>query len=174
MKKKGRLVIRTVILVILAAAVGYTLYANFTKDTIQKVEIGKTAPDFALVDMNGEQHKLSDYRGQGVFLNFWATWCKPCEREMPYIEKSYQEFQDKGVKVLSIDVGESEVAVNNFVEKHNLSFPVMIDKGSVQTAYGIDPLPITFLINKDGKVVRSHVGQLTQATVNQFMEEIQP
>ncbi len=173
--KKRRLVIRTVILVILAAAVGYTLYANLTKDTIKKVEIGKTAPDFALVDMNGEKHKLSDYRGQGVFLNFWATWCKPCEREMPYIEKSYQEFKDKGVKVLSVDVGESDVAVNNFINKHKLSFPVMIDKDTqVQTAYGIDPLPITFLINKDGEVIRSHVGQLTQATVNQFMEEIQP
>lgn len=173
--KRRRLVIRTMILVVLAAAVGYTLYANFTKDNVQKVAVGKTAPDFALVDMNGQKHRLSDYRGEGVFLNFWATWCKPCEREMPYIDKSYTEFKDKGVKVLTVDVGESELAVNNFIERHNLSFPVMIDKdGQVQTAYGINPLPITFLIDKDGKVVRSHVGELTQATVNQFMEEIQP
>ncbi|MBT2754862.1 thiol-disulfide oxidoreductase ResA [Mesobacillus foraminis] len=173
--KKKRLAIRTVILLVLAAAVGYTLYANFTKDDIQRVEVGKTAPDFALVDMNGEKHKLSDYRGQGVFLNFWATWCKPCEREMPYIDHQYNNFKDQGVKVLTVDVGESRVAVNKFIERHNLSFPVMIDSdGQVQTAYGIDPLPITFLIDKDGKVVRSHTGELTEATVRQFMGEIKP
>jgi peroxiredoxin len=172
--KKQRLALRTAILLILMAAVGYTLYANFTKNNIQKVEIGKPAPDFALVDMNGQRHKLSDYRGEGVFLNFWATWCKPCEREMPYIDNQYQYFKDKGVKVLTIDVGESELVVNNFIERHNLSFPVMIDKGEVQTAYGINPLPITFLIDKDGKVVRSHTGELSEATVRQYMEEIQP
>jgi peroxiredoxin len=172
--KKQRLALRTAILLILVAAVGYTLYANFTKDNIQKVEIGKPAPDFALVDMNGERHKLSDYRGEGVFLNFWATWCKPCEREMPYIDNQYKHFKDKGVKVLTIDVGESELVVNNFIERHNLSFPVMIDKGEVQTAYGINPLPITFLIDKDGKVVRSHTGELNETTVRQYMEEIQP
>lgn len=175
MNKKSRLLMRTIILVLLAAAVGYTLYANFTKDQVQKVEIGKTAPDFALVDMDGQRHQLSDYRGEGVFLNFWATWCKPCEREMPYIDNSYHHFKDKGVKVLTVDVGETELAVNNFIQRHNLSFPVMIDKdGTVQTAYGINPLPITFLIDKDGIVVRSHVGELTQERVNQFMEEIQP
>ncbi|MCM3668946.1 thiol-disulfide oxidoreductase ResA [Mesobacillus maritimus] len=173
--KKRRLIVRTVILFVLTAAVGYTLYANLTKEQVQKVEIGKLAPDFVLVDMNGEKHQLSDYRGEGVFLNFWATWCKPCEREMPYIDNAYQYYKDKGVKVLTIDVGESEVAVNNFIERHNLSFPVMIDKdGQVQTAYGINPLPITFLIDKNGILVRSHTGELTQEKVNQFMEEIQP
>lgn len=175
MKKKYRLLMRTIILILLAAAVGYTLYANLTKDQVQKVEVGKTAPDFALVDMNGQRHQLSDYRGEGVFLNFWATWCKPCEREMPYIENSYQYFKDKGVKVLTVDVGESELVVNNFIKRHNLNFPVMIDKDeTVQTAYGINPLPITFLIDKDGIVVRSHTGELTQELVNQYMEEIQP
>jgi peroxiredoxin len=173
--KKRRLIVRTVILFVLTAAVGYTLYANLTKEQVQKVEIGKLAPDFVLVDMNGEKHQLSDYRGEGVFLNFWATWCKPCEREMPYIDNAYKYYKDKGVKVLTIDVGESEVAVNNFIERHNLSFPVMIDKdGQVQTAYGINPLPITFLIDKNGILVRSHTGEFTQEKVNQFMEEIQP
>ncbi len=173
--KKKRLALRTLILVIMAAAVVYTLYANFTKDDIQKVAVGKTAPDFSLVDMEGNKHKLSDYRGQGVFLNFWATWCKPCEREMPYIDNQYQEFKDKGVAVLTVDVGESELVVNNFIDKYDLSFPVMIDKdGQVQTAYKIDPLPFTFLIDKDGKVVRAYKGELTERAVRDFMLEIQP
>ena len=78
--------------------------------------------------MNGEEHKLSDYRGQGVFLNFWGTWCKPCENEMPYMEKQYQTYKNQGIHILAVNVGESDYAVNSFVAKHHLTFPVMIDK----------------------------------------------
>lgn len=174
--KKQRLVIRTIILLVLGAAVAYTLYANFTKDDIQKVAVGKEAPDFALVDMNGEKHRLSDYRGQGVFLNFWATWCPPCEREMPFINHQYKQYKDKGVQVLTVDVGESDLAVSKFIEKYGLEFPVAIDKdSSVMTAYGIDPLPITFLIDKDGKVVKIQKGELfKESEVGDLMEMIKP
>lgn len=173
--KRKRLLTRALILAILAAAVAYTLYANMTKDENRKIEIGKPAPDFVLVDIEGNKHRLSEYKGQGVFLNFWATWCKPCEREMPYIDNQYKQFKEQGVQVLAVDVSESALVVNKFVERHNLSFPVMIDKDSqVQAAYGINPLPITFLIDKEGNVVRSHTGELTEDTVQEFMEQIKP
>lgn len=173
--KKRRLLTRTLILAVLAAAVGYTLYANMTKDENKKIEIGQPAPDFILVDLEGNKHRLSDYKGKGVFLNFWGTYCKPCEREMPYIDNQYKQFKDKGVQVLAVDVSEPKLVVNKFVQRHGLSFPVMIDKdGQVQSAYGINPLPITFLIDKDGKVVKSHTGELTEETVREFMEQIKP
>ncbi|MDQ1001674.1 peroxiredoxin [Neobacillus niacini] len=173
--KKRRLVMRTTILVILAAAVAYTLYANLTKDNRMKVEVGKQAPDFVLVDMEGKKHKLSDYKGQGVFLNFWGTWCKPCEAEMPYINNQYNHFKDMGVQVLAVNVSESELAVNQFIERKGLDFPNVIDTdGQVQAAYGINPLPATFLIDKNGKVVKYHTGQLTEATVAEYMEKIKP
>ena len=175
MMKKRRFWMRTVILSVLVAAVGYSLYANFTKDKVQKVEIGHKAPDFALVDLNGQKHQLSDYEGQGVFLNFWGTFCKPCEEEFPYIDNQYKHFKDEGVQVLAVDVGETEFAVRRFVERHDLTFPVVIDQSEeVQTAYGINPLPITFLIDKDGTVVKSHTGQLTEEMVHDFMKQIQP
>ncbi|WP_428908973.1 thiol-disulfide oxidoreductase ResA [Niallia sp. Krafla_26] len=172
--KKRRLWIRTIILSVLVLAVGYSLYANFTKDKVQKVAIGEMAPDFVLVDLNGQKHQLSDYEGQGVFLNFWGTFCKPCEEEFPYIDNQYQHFKDKGVQVLAVDVGETEFAVRQFVERHKLTFPVVIDQGDVQAAYGINPLPITFLIDKNGTVIKSHTGQLTEAMVHDFMKQIQP
>lgn len=173
--KKQRLVIRTFILVVLLAAVGYTLYANFTKDEVQKVAIGEKAPDFELMDLNGEAHRLSDYEGQGVFLNFWGTWCKPCEKEMPFMENQYQQFKDKGVQVLAVNVGESQFAVSKFAERLNLSFPIVIDTESdVQSAYGINPLPITFLVDKEGTVVKSFTGSLTEETIEEFMKEVQP
>ncbi|RSD27297.1 thiol-disulfide oxidoreductase ResA [Mesobacillus subterraneus] len=172
--KKKRLVTRTIILAVLALAVGYTLYANLNKESNKKIVIGKPAPDFVLVDMEGNKHRLSDYKGQGVFINFWATWCKPCEREMPYIENQYQQFKDQGVQVLAIDSSESELVVNKFVARHGLNFPVMIDRGEVQAAYGINPLPITFLVDKEGIVVKSHTGELDEDTVREFMEQIKP
>jgi len=173
--KKRRLVMRSVILLLLGAAVVYTLYANFTKDTKQKVAVGAQAPDFALVDMQGKKHKLSDYRGQGVFLNFWGTWCPPCKKEMPYINNQYHQYKDKGVQVLTVDIQESELAVNQFAERLKLDFPIMIDTDKeVMSTYGIDPLPATFLINKNGEVVDYYTGELTEEKVREFMEKIKP
>ncbi|WP_066312751.1 thiol-disulfide oxidoreductase ResA [Bacillus sp. FJAT-29814] len=173
--KKRRLIMRTIILFVLAAAVVYTLYANFTKDHRQKVAEGDPAPDFVLVDMQGNKHRLSDYRGQGVFLNFWGTWCPPCKKEMPYINNQYHQFKDKGVKVLSVDIQESELAVNQFAERLKLDFPIMIDQDKeVMTAYGVDLLPATFLIDKNGNVVKYHTGELTENKIREFMEKIKP
>lgn len=175
MGKRQRLWVRTAILLLLAIAVGFSLYANFTKDKIQKVEVGEKAPDFELVDLDGEKHRLSDYEGQGVFLNFWGTFCKPCEEEFPYINNQYEKFKNLGVQVLAVNVGETEFAVSKFVDRHQLDFPVVIDEtGDVQTAYGVNPLPITFLIDKNGTVIKSYVGQLTEARVHDFMKQIQP
>ncbi|MDR6998595.1 thiol-disulfide oxidoreductase ResA [Neobacillus niacini] len=173
--KKQRLVMRTIILLVLGLAVAYTLYQNLTKDDQQKVAIGKQAPDFVLTDMQGKKHRLSDYKGQGVFLNFWGTWCKPCEREMPYINNQYQQFKDKGVQVLAVDINESNIAVNQFAERYKLDFPIVIDKDKqVMNVYGIDPLPATFLIDKNGNVVKYFTGQLTEDRVREFMEKIKP
>ncbi|WNS74084.1 thiol-disulfide oxidoreductase ResA [Bacillus sp. DTU_2020_1000418_1_SI_GHA_SEK_038] len=173
--KKKRLVIRTIILLILGATVAYTLYANFTKDDVKKVAIGEKAPDFVLMDMNGEKHRLSDYEGQGVFLNFWGTWCKPCEREMPYMDNQYKEFKDKGVTILAVNVGESDLAVQKFSDKHNLTFPILKDTdGQVQTAYKISPLPATYMIDKDGKVVKYHTGELSEDMIRDMMEQVKP
>jgi peroxiredoxin len=173
--KKRRLVIRTIILLLLGAAVVYTLYANFTKDTKQKVAVGGQAPDFALVDMQGNKHRLSEYRGQGVFLNFWGTWCPPCKKEMPYINNQYHQYKDKGVQVLTVDIQESELAVNQFADRLKLDFPIMIDTDKeVMNTYGIDPLPATFLIDKNGKVVQYYTGALTEDKIREFMEKIKP
>jgi peroxiredoxin len=173
--KKRRLVMRTIILLVLGAAVVYTLYANFTKDDKQAVAVGSKAPDFVLTDMQGHKHRLSDYRGHGVFLNFWGTWCPPCKQEMPYINNQYHQFKDKGVEVLAVDIQESPLAVNEFISRYNLDFPIMIDTDKeVMTTYGIDPLPATFLIDKNGNVVKYYTGSLSENMVREFMEKIKP
>ncbi|WP_064090984.1 thiol-disulfide oxidoreductase ResA [Rossellomorea aquimaris] len=174
-KKKRRLLIRTIILIVLTSAVAYTLYANFTKDERGKLKVGDQAPDFVLQDMEGNEHKLSDYKGQGVFLNFWGTWCKPCEKEMPYMNNQYKKYKNQGVQVLAINVGESNFLINRFVSKHNLTFPILVDKeDQVQHAYGIDPLPTTLLINPEGEIEKIITGTMTENDIKEDMESIKP
>lgn len=175
MTKNRRFVIRASILALLAIAVIYTLYANFTKENKDLVREGDMAPDFVLKDLDGKEYRLSDYRGKGVFLNFWGTYCKPCKKEMPYIDNQYKKYKDQGVEVIAVNVGETDLSIRNFVEQYNLSFPIVVDKdGEVQEAYNIYPLPATFLINKDGKIVDYITGELNEEKIQQYMEKIKP
>ncbi|MBO0999099.1 thiol-disulfide oxidoreductase ResA [Bacillus sp. SD075] len=174
-KKKRRLISRTIILLLLGAALVFALYTNFTKEKNESLRKGSAAPNFVLTDMEGKEHKLSDYKGKGVFLNFWGTYCKPCEYEMPYMENQYNNFKDQGVEILAVNVGESDYAVNNFITKHDLTFPVMIDKGrEVENAYRVDILPVTFLVDKEGKVIDIITGALTEESIQKYMERIKP
>jgi peroxiredoxin len=172
--KKNRLLMRSIILILLIGALGYTLYSNFIVSK-EKVKVGSEAPDFILTDLEGKQHQLSDYKGKGVFLNFWGTWCEPCEREMPYMDNQYEYYKTQGVEVLAVNIAESNVAVQSFVDKHDLSFPVVLDKDrQVLNAYGVGPLPTTFLINPEGEVVHITSGSLTERMVRDFMDQIKP
>lgn len=172
--KKKRLLMRSIILSVLIGALGYTLYSNFVVSK-EKVKIGSEAPDFLLKDLEGNEHQLSDYKGKGVFLNFWGTWCEPCEREMPYMENQYKYYKSQGVEVLAVNIAESNIAVESFANKHDLSFPIVLDKDrQVLNAYGVGPLPTTFLINPDGKVEFITSGSLTERMVRDYMEQIKP
>lgn len=174
-KKKRRLFIRSVILIIMLIAVAYTLYASLTKDKQTKISVGQEAPDFVLSDMEGNKHKLSDYKGKGVFLNFWGTWCKPCEREMPYMDNQYKVFKEQGVEILAVNVGEPEFLINKFIQKHDLSFPILKDpKKDIMGVYGIYHLPATILITPDGEVIKVEEGELTEEKIITMMESIKP
>lgn len=171
-KKKKRLVIRTLVLLLLASAI---IFSIVSKDKVKVLAVGDKAPDFELVDLDGNTHRLSDYKGQGVFLNFWGTWCGPCKTEMPYMEHQYNEFKEKGVQVLAINIAESNLKVESFKDQYGLSFPIAIDKnGSVKEAYNIVPLPTTFLINEEGEIEQIITREMSESEIISLMEGIQP
>lgn len=173
--KKKRFYIRTVILAILLVAIVSTIYVNLTKEKNAVLAVGDQAPDFQLVDMSGDVHRLSEYEGQGVFLNFWGTWCEPCKKEMPYIDNQYNIYKEQGVQTLAINIAESDFKVNSFVKQYGMTFPVAIDrKKNVMELYNIGPLPTTFLINPEGEIVRIIKGEMTEQDIANFMEEIKP
>jgi len=164
-----------IILVLLATAISYTLYANFLQKNERVGAVGELAPDFVLKDLNGNEYQLSDYRGKGVFLNFWGTYCEPCKDEMPYMNKLYAEYKDQGVEILAINVGETDLAINTFASKYGIEFPIVVDvNGEVQHAYNIYPLPATFLVDSEGKIVKYYDKPMTEEMIREFMEQIKP
>ena len=166
---------RSIILIILFGAIFFTVYTTLTQDKNEVLKIGDDAPNFTLVDMYGVKHNLEEYKGQGVFLNFWGTWCKPCEREFPIIDRYYNDYKEKGIQVLAINIAESDFVVQNYIDRKGLTFPVLIDKNkSVMEAYNINPLPTTILINSEGKIEKIITGEMKEQDIKNYMELILP
>ena len=110
-----------------------------------------------------------------MFLNFWGTWCKPCEREFPLINDQYQEVKDDGLQILAVNVGESDFVVQKFVNRKGLTFPVLIDNNkSVMETYNINPLPTTFLVNPEGKIEKIITGEMSEEMIKEYMAQIMP
>ena len=173
--KQKRFILRTIILSVLVLAIVYTIYNNATKEKVEVLGIGDQAPDFTLLDLNGEEHRLSDYKGQGVFLNFWGTWCKPCAKEMPAMDRQYEIYKEQGVQILAVNIAQSDFEVERFASQYGLDFPIVIDKTkSVMEAYNIDPLPTTLLINPEGEIEQIVRGEMTEQDIAGFMEQIRP
>lgn len=126
------------------------------------LEVGNRAPDFELQTLNGENVKLSDFRGKRVMLNFWASWCGPCRDEMPDLEKFYQ---DKDIEILAVNLTDSEVSldnVKNFRDEFGLTFPILLDTDLiVATMYQIQPIPTTYMIDSNGIITNMAFGALT-------------
>lgn len=129
------------------------------------------APDFTLVDQYGETHSLSDYKGQIIFLNFWATWCPPCREELPYIEELYREYQEAGddsvafVGVTFPGLGsEKDVeGVKAFLTENDYTFPVLMNESAdLAESYYITAFPTTFIIDADGNVLGYIPGGMTK------------
>ena len=147
----------------------------------QETESGLTpAIDFILTDQYGNTHKLSDYKGKTVFLNFWATWCPPCRAEMPDIQKLYESADTEGEDALVVlgvaapNLGneKSEEEIKAFLEENGYTYPVLMDTtGEVFMSYGVNAFPTTFMITREGEVFGYASGQLNEATMKSIVEQ---
>lgn len=138
--------------------------------------VGNVAPDFQLQNLDGQSITLSDLKGNPVLVNFWATWCGPCVSEMPYIQEIHEEWSDRGLMVLAINIGDSAAEAEQFLHDHNLSLPVLLDtKKVVAQKYNIRAIPTTFFIDKDGIVQVKVIGAFPdKAAIESRLGEIMP
>ncbi|AOM12259.1 MULTISPECIES: redoxin domain-containing protein [Bacillus cereus group] len=174
------------IIVVLLCLAGYAAYEQFgnkeqavkvkqekseaaMKEIIARngIEIGKSAPDFELTKLDGTNVKLSDLKGKKVILNFWATWCGPCQQEMPDMEAFYKEHKEN-VEILAINYtpsekGGGEEKVSNFVKEKGITFPILLDKNiDVTTAYKVITIPTSYFIDTKGVIQDKFIGPMTQ------------
>jgi thiol-disulfide isomerase/thioredoxin len=122
---------------------------------------GGATPPLALSDLQGVKHRLADYRGKVVLINFWATWCVPCREEMPSIERLRASLEGRPFAVLAVNLAEPESRIRKFLEKVPVRFTVLIDQDTSTTrAWQAKVLPATYLVGPDGKIRYRHIGEL--------------
>ena len=180
---KGDLVRRTVIPLLTVVAIAFTIWwleyrprggggealdaygpvdlppALATPDKEVAPREGALAPDFLLPTLDGKTVRLSDLRGKGVVINFWATWCPPCRKEMPQLVAAYQRYRNEGLEVVAVNVGEPEDRVRQFAEEFGMRFTVALDKiGAVARTYSLLGLPTTFFVDRQGVIRIVHAG----------------
>lgn len=155
---------------LMTIALTYTM-AEAAPDNLPGLRIGEKAPDFELKTLDGKTVKLSDYRGKKVILNFWATWCPPCNAEMPDIQKYYNEADDN-VEILAVNI-DPQYDVKKFVRDANVTFPVLLDsKDEVNTLYKILTIPTTYFIDGEGIIRSKHLSVMTTEIIREHIKNM--
>ena len=136
------------------------LIAVVAESTTERiVEVGDTAPGFALVTDDGQRLSRSQFGGQLLVLNFWATWCVPCIQELPSLNQFQKQFASSGVVVLGVSVDQNERAYRQFLQRAGVTFRTSRDpEADLSSRYGTFKYPETYVIDRNGKVVQKHIG----------------
>lgn len=138
--------------------------------------IGETLPDLSLLDLEGQHHALSEYRGRRLLLNFWASWCGPCLEEMPALNQAQKKFGDHGAIVLGIAMDEPD-RVRAFLAAHPVSYPILLGRlaapsTSLQLGDDREILPYSVLVGADGRIIATHAGVLSQPQLEQWLSPV--
>lgn len=136
----------------------------------------KTAPDFTVVDEDGIEHKLSDYRGKPVIVNFWASWCGPCKAEMPHFQTAWETYGEE-VQFMMVNMstgfGDTREKSSKFLSDGNFTFPVFYDDNSeAAIGYGLSGVPMTLFVDADGYIHNIARGMLTQERLERGIEAL--
>ncbi len=139
----------------LAAAVA----AEKSGQTLTPLADRPPAPEFDLLDMDGARHRMSDYRGRVVIVNFWATWCPPCREEMPSMQRAYEQLREEGIEILAINIGEDEDTIFAFTADYPVEFPLLLDLDSATIqSWPVRGLPTTFVVDPQGRLAHRAIG----------------
>jgi len=127
--------------------------------TMTEVKAKPAAPNFRLEDQEGRFVQLTDYKGKVVIINFWATWCPPCRKEMPSMQRAWEKLQKEDIAMLAINVGEDSDAIFAFTAEYPVEFPLLMDKTSgVSREWRVRGLPSTYVIDPQGRIIYRAIG----------------
>lgn len=133
----------------------------------------RQAPPIELTDLNGVQLSLAQYRGKVVMIDFWASWCPPCAREMPVLTEVYDRYRDRPVEFIGISIWDRGQDAIRFVNTFDVAYPVAIDhQGKTAIDYGVTGIPEKFFVDPEGRLVRRFVGPMDEATLSKILDSI--
>lgn len=134
---------------------------------------GSAAPDFTLPDLNGTDVALSSFRGKVVLLNFFATWCPPCNAELPDLLTLYADYQTRGLEIVAVDQAEARDTVARFVDENEVPFTVLLDaKATVSRQYNVRAIPRSLFIDADGVIVIDHLGYMDDEQMRAYVKQL--
>ena len=182
MKNKTTTIILVVftVLVVAGAAVVYNVFSDKVAQDLNTPITGTqnadTAPDFTVYDADGKAHKLSDFRGKPVVVNFWASWCGPCKIELPAFQDKWEEYGSE-VEFLMVNLvdnaSETLASAQNFLTTTDYTFPVYFDtEQSAAYTYSIYSIPTTIFVDADGNLVNAAKGMLSHTTLDQYIQQL--
>lgn len=120
---------------------------------------GQPAPDFALKSSTGENLRLSEFRGDVVMINFWATWCGPCRQEMPLLDELHNRYERVGFNLLGVNIDDDSRRAMQMIDELGVDFPVLFDaRKEVSELYDVETMPVTVLVDREGTVRYVHLG----------------
>jgi len=158
---------------LLVAACGLVLSASGLQGQAAQDLVHKEAPEFARKALSGQRIDLKDYRGRVVLLNFWATWCVPCQAELPKFEAWQKQYGTERLQVIGVSMDDGEAPVRRTVRRLHLDFPVVMGNARLGNAYGrVLGLPVTFLIDRDGRVVAKIKGEIDMDSFESQVKEL--
>jgi len=170
----------SIALVIIASLwVTFTYLTNtkFSGEIYSAPQKGFIAPDFILNDLEGDPFELSCFQGKTVIVNVWASWCNPCQYEMPALQKIHEKYKDQGLILLAVNntYQDNYADVVDFVRQNNLTFPILLDlDGKVSKLYKVQALPSTFFIDKNGKISEIVIGgPMSEALIESKIKELE-
>lgn len=186
----GLLVLATMVVLVIIGAVKNNMAESVALDnmaigsnvdflpTDEGLAKGEKAPDFQLTTVDGQEVTLSDYQGQKVLLNFWATWCPPCRAEMPHMQTYFEEHaEDENVVILSVNLTTEDKGleeIEEFVEEFGLEFAIPMDeKGDVGATYQAVSIPTSYMIDTEGRIRNKVVGPMDLPMMEQLVEAME-
>lgn len=159
--------------------IGIAAYIQSTKGVDQEIEeafilppieVDQPAPELTLFDLDGNQVSLSDFEGQVVLVNNWATWCPPCRQEMPEFQAYYEMYKREGFQIIAVEAGQPETEVRAFVEEQDLDFIILLDpKNQSLTTFQTNTLPNSWVIDKKGHLRMAWIGAINLPTLEKYV-----
>ena len=166
---------RSAVLILLALLVLVIGCSGPGEAVPQGINQGSRARDFAFESLDGSKVSLSDYEGNVVLVNLWATWCSPCRAEIPDLEAAYQKYQYEGFVILGVNVEEPRETVAPFVQEFGMSYPILLDKsGELMKIYRAQGLPMSFIVDAEGVIQKRHMGFLTGDQLESYLADLIP